>query len=215
MSRRLITYSSAELEWIEANAKRQRPDAWAEFVSLFDRPDVSLSNYSALCKRRRWLTGQTGRFVKGQGAWNAGVRMPTHPNSVATRFKPGAVPRNPNPIGHERLCRDGYIEVKVAMVNPYTGAFGHYVHKHRHLWEQVNGPLPKGMVLKCLDGDRQNCNPANWVAVPRALLPRLAGGRLGRLSYDQAPAELKPALLAIAKLEHKAREKRQGSGGDA
>lgn len=46
----------------------------------------------------------------------------------------------------------------------------------------------------------------NWVAIPRALLPRL-NGRFGR-NYDDAPPELKPAILAIAKLEHAAREHR-------
>ena len=129
MSRRTIEYSPEELAWIEANSKRQRPDAWAEFVRIFGRADVSLSNYSALCKRNRWFTGQTGRFIKGQGGWNKGQRMPFHPNSAATRFKAGAVARNLKPIGEERIGRDGYIEVKVDRVNPYTGAWGHYVHK--------------------------------------------------------------------------------------
>ncbi len=209
MTRRVIIYSADELAWIKANSKRQRPDAHADFVAIFGRSDVSLANFSALCKRKRWFTGQSGRFVKGQGSWNKGERMPFHPNSAATRFKPGAVARNLNPIGTERIGRYGYVEVKVAQVNPYTGAFGHYVFKHRHQWEQVHGPLPKGMALKCLDGDRLNCDAANWIAVPRALLPRLAGGRLGRVPYDQAPAEIRPALLAIAKLEHSAREKRK------
>lgn len=204
-----IIYTAEELAWIEANSKRQRPDAHADFVARFGRTDVSLSNFSALCKRKGWFTGQTGRFVKGQGSWNEGQRMPFHPNSAATRFKAGQVARNLNPVGTERICKDGYIEVKVAQQNPYTGAWGHYVHKHRWNWEQVNGPLPKGMALKCLDGNRQNCDPENWVAVPRALLPRLAGGRLGRLSYDDAPEDLKPVLMTIARLEHAAREKRK------
>ena len=212
MTRRVIEYSAAELAWIKANSKRQRPDSYAEFLKIFGRTDVSFSNYSALCKRNGWFTGQSGRFIKGQGSWNRGQRMPFHPNSAATRFKSGQVARNLEPIGTERIDRDGYIKVKVAQVNPYTGAFGHFVHKHRHRWEEVNGPLPKGMALKCLDGDRRNCDPSNWIAVPRALLPRLAGGRLGRLPYDEAPAELKPALLAIAKLEHAARERRKDKG---
>ena len=209
MTRRVIEYSAAELAWIKANSKRQRPDSYAEFLKIFGRTDVTLSNYSALCKRKGWFTGQSGRFVKGQGGWNKGQRMPFHPNSAATKFKAGQVARNLNPIGTERVGKDGYTEIKVAKENPYTGAWGHYVHKHRHQGEQVNGPLPKGMALKCLDGDRLNCDPANWVAVPRALLPRLAGGRLGRVPYDDAPAEIRPALLAIARLEHAAREKRK------
>ncbi|MFD2855379.1 HNH endonuclease [Seohaeicola zhoushanensis] len=73
-------------------------------------------------------------------------------------------------------------------------------------WEERNGPLPKGYALKCLDGDKLNTDPANWEAI-RALLPRL-NGRFGR-NYDTAPAELKPTIMTITKLEHRARELRQ------
>ena len=69
-------------------------------------------------------------------------------------------------------------------------------------------PLPQGMCLKCLDGDKTNTDPSNWKAIPRALLPRL-NGRFGR-DYDAAPAELKPTILAIAELEHQARTVRKG-----
>lgn len=34
-------------------------------------------------------------------------------------------------------------------------------------WEQVNGPIPDGMVLRCLSADAMNCNPDNWEPVNR------------------------------------------------
>jgi len=80
--------------------------------------------------------------------------------------------------------------------------------KHKWLWERANGPVPKGMVLKCLDGNKLNCDPSNWEAIPMALQPRL-NGRFGR-GYDHADPELKPTIMAIAKLEHKARQIRKG-----
>lgn len=208
-------YSAAELAWIKAHAGELRREAHAAFVAKFGRDDVSMSNYAALCKRNGWLTGRDGRFEKGQESWNKGKSHPARGRAAETQFKPGAVPANIKPMGDERIGKDGYIEMKVPVPNPYTGHSTRYMHKHRWLWEQANGPLPKGMALKCLDGNRQNCNPANWIAVPRALLPRLAGGRWGRLSYDDAPPELKPVLLAIAKLEHGARERKtRHSKGD-
>ncbi|QIG80073.1 hypothetical protein [Stakelama tenebrarum] len=48
--------------------------------------------------------------------------------------------------------------------------------------------------------------PDNWTMIPRAMLPRL-NGRFGR-NYDAAPTDLKPTILAIAELEHRAREAR-------
>ena len=73
------------------------------------------------------------------------------------------------------------------------------------------------MALKCLDGDKQNCDPANWEAVPRALLPRLAGGNRYRrvLAFDDAAPEVRLSILAIAKLEHAARQRAKPNGGDA
>jgi hypothetical protein len=72
-------------------------------------------------------------------------------------------------------------------------------------WEEVNGPVPAGYVLKSRDGNRQNTDPSNWELVPRAILPRL-NGRFGR-DYDSTPSELKPTIMAVAKLEHAARRK--------
>jgi hypothetical protein len=50
----------------------------------------------------------------------------------------------------------------------------------------------------------------NWELVPRAILPLLNGGRNKRgIAYDQAPAELKPTVMAIAKLRHRGRAVRK------
>lgn len=112
-------------------------------------------------------------------------------------------------LGHERLTKDGYVEISVAETNPHTGYERRYVHKHVFLWVQVNGKVPEGFCLKSLDGDRTNCDPANWEAVPRGMLPRL-NGKSGR-DYDHAPAELKPAIMSIARLEHRARAVSKGA----
>jgi hypothetical protein len=133
-----------------------------------------------------------------------------HPNARKTQFKKGGLPHNHQGAGHERVdSKDGYTIIIVDEVNPWTGAATRPVHKHRYLWEKVNGPIPDGFVLKCLDGNKTNCDPSNWEAIPRGLLPRLNGGRATRvMAYDTAPDELKPTILAVAKLEHAARSRR-------
>lgn len=209
---RWIAYSPSELGWIEEHHKDDRKEMFAAFQARFNRPDVSFQNIFALCKRKGWLTGRYGRFVKGGPSLWTGRKRPPHPNSDACQFKKGLIPHNTRPMWSERVDRDGYIEMKVPVRNPFTGHSTRYMHKHRYLWEQVNGPLPKGMCLKSVDGNRRNTDPANWIAVPRAFLPRL-NGHFGR-DYDSAPSELKPVILAIAKLEHKAREKRKAGRND-
>lgn len=108
-------------------------------------------------------------------------------------------------LGTERVSKDGYLERKVNDDLPLQRRW-----RAVHLveWEKINGSLPAGHALKCLDGNKLNTDPSNWACVPRALLPRL-NGRFGR-DFENAPAELKPTILAIAKLEHKAREAQRG-----
>jgi hypothetical protein len=212
MRGRAILYSADELAWIERRKDWKRSDLHAAFRTQFGRADVSCAHIKALCKRRGWFTGRTGRFDPGAVPANKGKKMPYHPNSAATRFKKGNLPHNTQYLGHERLSKDGYVEISVDQPNPHTGFSRRYVQKHRWLWEQANGPVPAGMVLKCL-GDKLDTDPSNWKLVPRAILPRL-NGRFGR-GYDTAAAEVKPTIMAIAELEHRARmAKAKEQGGE-
>lgn len=203
-----ILYSTKELAWIERGKRKPRRQLHAEFCKRFKRSDVSKSNLTALCKRKGWLTGRDGKFTAGQKSWNTGRKIGSHPNSKATQFKKGQTPHNTKKLWSERVTLDGYVEISIPKPNKHTGFWRSYVLKHRWLWEQKHGPVPKGYALKCLDGDRTNTDPSNWEAIPRALLPRL-NARWGGVKYDAADGTLKPAVMAIAKLEHAAREKRK------
>jgi len=208
---RAITYHDDELSWIEARKEMPRRALHAMFCARFEREDVSLTNFKALCKRKGWMTGRTGCFVKGQIPQNKGKSMPPEVRAkcLATAFKPGNLPHNHRGAGHERIdSKDGYVVMIVDETNPWSGAATRPVHKHRYLWQKANGPIPPGHVLKCLDGDKRNCDPSNWELIPQAMLPRL-NGRFGR-NYDSAPDILKPTIMAVTKLEHQAREARKG-----
>jgi hypothetical protein len=205
---RRIRYSAEELAWIEANHRLPIDQLYERFCETFDRGDVSAANLAALRKRKGWSTGRTGRFEKGQVPANKGRPMPFHPNSAATRFKPGnrtgKAALNYKPVGTERLSKEGYLERKIHDGMPLQSRW-RAVHLIR--WEEANGPVPAGHCLKCLDGDRTNTEPSNWQVIPRALLPRLNGGNRHRkvLPYDEAAPEVRPTILAIAELEHRAK----------
>jgi hypothetical protein len=203
MKGRYIHYSARQLAFIKRHRKKPRRELHAMFVRRFRRAGVTLDHLKSLCWRKGWRTGRDGCFKKGLVPANKGKKMPYNANSARTQFKKGGLPPNTKYLGHERVSRDGYVEISVKQVNPHTGYERRYVLKHRWLWEKANGPVPPGMALKC-KGDRLNTDPSNWELIPRALLPRL-GGRFGR-GYDNAPAALKPTIMAVAKLEHKLRE---------
>lgn len=89
MKGRWIDYSDEELAWIKACADQPRAETHALFVQIYNRPDVSLSNFNALCKRKGWLTGRTGQFFKGQVSHNAGKKGFCPPGSEKGWFKAG------------------------------------------------------------------------------------------------------------------------------
>jgi len=168
----------------------------------------------AACRLRRGdNVGAAHRFKRGQAPANKGLRRPGWaPGRMReSQFKKGErrgiAVKLWKPIGTERTSKDGYLERKIHDGLPLQSRW-RAVHLIR--WEAINGKLPKGMALKCL-GDRRNTDPSNWTPVPRGLLPRL-NGKHGR-NYDSAPSELKPTIMAIAKLEHAARSRPRGSAG--
>jgi hypothetical protein len=207
-------FSAEEMAWLQANCTLPVREYHTAFMAAFPREDVRPANLHALRKRMGWKTGRTGHFEKGGVSHNKGKRCPEgvggrHPNARKTQFRKGQEPHNTKYLGHERINKDGYIEISVAETNPHTGYDRRYVHKHVHLWTQQNGPVPEGHALKCLDGNKLNTDPSNWEAIPRGVLPRLNGGKATRImAYDSAPAELKPTLLAIAKIDHTIKQKR-------
>lgn len=216
MKGRAIAYSADEMEWLEANRLMVISDYHRAFCAEFGRDDVSAVNLHSLRKRKGWKTGRTGQFSKGSVPHNYGKpcepgKGGRHPNARKTQFKKGRLPHNAQGAGHERIdSKDGYVVMIVDEVNPWTGAKTRPVHKHVYLWEQINGPVPDGHCLKCRDGNKLNTDPSNWELIPRGVLPRLNGGRATRImAYDTAPDELKPVLMTIARVDHKASELRR------
>ena len=216
MKGRAISYSAEELAWLEANHTLPIADYAQQFAARFGRSDVSVSNINALRKRRGWRTGRSGRFQPGQAPLNKGMICPDgtggrHPNAKRTQFakggRTGMAALNYKPIGTERPYKGGYIQRKIHDGMPMQSRW-RFVHLIN--WEAVNGPLPEGFALKCLDGDRQNTDPSNWTPVARGVLARLNGGRhKRRIAFDDAAPELKPTLMAVAKLEQRAHELRR------
>jgi hypothetical protein len=204
-----VCWTAKEIAFVEANQTLSRSDLLSAIAERFGRTDLKEENIKSLCSRRGFKTGRTGGFEKGVVPANKGKKCPpgVGGNSAAARkhqFKKGQVPKTYRGAGHERIDPDdGYVWLIVDEVNPHTGAATRPVMKHRYLWEKVNGPIPDEQVLKCLDGDRSNTDPSNWALIHRGVSSRLnAGHHRKTISYEEAPAELKPLILNVAKLKH-------------
>ena len=195
-----INWTPKELTWIEKNRKMERAKTFKLFSKKFERNNITFIAYKALCKRNGWKTGRNGCFPKGHVPDNKGKKMPFNANSAKTQFKKGGLPFNKKPIGYEMVNRYGYVNRKINDL-PGGNAF-RAVHIIR--WEELNGPIPEGHCLKCLSDDKTNTDPENWELIPRAILLRLNGK--WAVPYDSAPDELKPAILATAKLQYMAKK---------
>lgn len=193
---RLLTQEQAQFV---AEAFAQMPVVEvAAALNLRFGTEVTVEQIKSFTKNHRVLSGRTGQFVPGGPAWNKGVKG--YMGANCTSFAKGSMPHTKRPLWSERVNRDGFIEISVPERNPYTGAPTRFKHKHVWLWEASNGPVPKGHAVIFIDGDKSKCTMENLMLVTRAEL--LAMNLHG---YREQPDELKASVLALAKLETKAK----------
>lgn len=152
----------------------------------------------ACLRNHRIRSGRTGFFTKGNRPWNTGVKGRTPPNSG--QFKPGNMPKNKRRLWSERISKDGFVEISVPERNPHTDEPTRFKQKHVWLWEGHHGPVPKDHALIFKDGNRLNCEIGNLMLVTRAELLCL-----NLHNYRATNPELRPSVLALAKVEAKAR----------
>ena len=103
------------------------------------------------------------RFKKGSVPPNKGKKMSpeVYEKVKETMFKKGHSPVNHREVGSERINVDGYIEIKVAEPNRWKL-------KHRIIWEQVNGEIPKGYNVQFKNHNPQDCRIENLYLICRA-----------------------------------------------
>lgn len=117
--------------------------------------------------------GAATRFKPGLTPWNKGQKHPSTGRAIDTQFKPGnrsgKALENYQPIGAERLSKDGYLERKIHDGRPLQRRW-----RAVHLleWEAINGPLPLGHAVVFRDGNKRNLALDNLELVTRAELMR-------------------------------------------
>ena len=137
--------------------------------------------------------GKAYRYPKGNSPFNKGRKMPkeVYEKVKSTMFKKGHSPHNTNYDGHERVSKDGYVEIRIRK--------GKYRLKHLHRWEQLYGEIPKGHCLVCRDGNKQNTDPGNWELITRA-------ENMRRNTINRFPPELRSTLKTLSKFNKKLKE---------
>ena len=103
------------------------------------------------------------RFHKGHIPTNKGKKVSPemYERMRATMFKKGRINENKREVGSERVNVYGYIEIKVAEPNKWKL-------KHRIIWEQANGEIPKGYNVQFKNHNPQDCRIENLYLISRA-----------------------------------------------
>lgn len=169
--------------------------------------EKSAERMAAVCQASAQMLQERGaafRFKKGQTSHNKGQRGYSPPGCEKGWFTKGA--RNGKaaqlwmPIGSERLI-DGFLYVKVAEV-PNVAYTVNWKAVHVLLWEQKNGPVPKGHCLRFVDGDRSNITLENLRLTSRVELMR-------RNTVHNLPPEVAEVVLLRAALVRRINKRRE------
>ncbi|HRF06306.1 HNH endonuclease signature motif containing protein [Accumulibacter sp.] len=176
---------------------------YAQAAVLGIRKSAAYMASTAACRLRRGdNVGAKSRFRKGANPWNKGMKG-LQLGGVGTRFQPGHVGGRAaevyQPIGTERITRDGYLERKIHDGLPRQSRWRAV---HLLLWEEANGRVPPGHAIAFRDGDKRNLDLVNLHLVSRAELMR----RNSCHNYGPEMARLVQLKSAIARQINK-REK--------
>lgn len=152
-----------------------------------------------------------GCFIKGQKSWNKGKKWDefmskeSQEKSRITCFKKGNDPANMDAIGtekwksgHKDRNDEGFLYVKV---QDKHGRFN-WKAKHRLIWEQAYGKIPKGYKVIFKDGNRHNITLENLALVSNSQMLILNSHKL--IFEEQ---ELTEVGINIAKVLDKVNEK--------
>lgn len=190
----LKNYTKKQDQFIRENYKKLTIEKLTIAYNEKFHDHKTSSQIRAFTRNHAIKSGRLGHFQKNSTPWNKNTKGLLKSNK--TSFKKGDIPVNIKPIGHERIdSKDGYILIKVEQPNPYTGAPTRYRAKHQVIWEAEHGPIPEGHIVQFIDGIKANCYLSNLM-----LLSRAESCYLNKNGYWNLPDELKPTMLALAKM---------------
>lgn len=177
-----------QLEWFKQHKELSLDDSVKLFNATFNE-----SKTAAAIKPIRYRNGLTksvknsGQFKKGHATWNKGKSTRLSPKS---EFKKGSIPKNTRPVGSEWVDKDDYILVKVAEPSVW-------IRKHRYLYQQAHGDIPKNHVIVFLDGNNRNFEIDNLMMISCS-----ENATFNIRGYSKLPPELQITARLKTKLDY-------------
>lgn len=148
------------------------------------------------------VSGVDTKFKKGR-VGNKGQKMSkdTYEKVKKTMFQKGHTPANKMQIGEVTRTTDGYL---IRKIQDHGTQRERFEFVHRAVWEQHNGPIPKGKIVSFLDGNRENCDIDNLF-----LIDNETNLEMNRRKLRYQEAELTKVGKSIAELNIGIQRKRK------
>lgn len=191
-------YSAEEDKFLIENVKGI---SLKELTDKFNQKFNNNLSESAIANRKNKLKISSGvnfgHFKKGNKSFNKGKKWDDYlskeqqEKAKKTCYKKGNIPHNHRELFEERLDKNGYIEIKIKEPDVWQS-------KHRYIYEQHFGKIPKNHKVIFLDGNNRNFDIDNLKLVSSAEELIMNNNKL---RYNNK--ELTETGILIAKIIHK------------
>ncbi len=171
-----------------------------EIASRMERTRPAIKNrVTKLGLKKPAESSNSGRFISGQKSWNKGLKGVTC-GGKETQFKPGHRAGRAEalyqPIGAERISPDGYRQRKV---NDDMPLHKRWRFVHLIMWEAAHGPVPRGHVVRFVNGDKADIRLDNLECISRREL-------MARNTVHNYPEALRQVIRLKATVTRKINE---------
>lgn len=190
-------YTEEECQFLRDNIKGTPYNQMAEMFNEKFGTNVGVTALKGKISKLKLKNGLNGCFEPNRTPWNKGKNFIAGGRSAETRFKKGQDPINWKPVGSERVSKDGYIEIKVSEPSEW-------MLKHRKVWEEANGEIPKGSIVVFKDSDRTNISLDNL-----ALITRKENAVMNHSGMRYTDADMFETGLLLTKIKIKASDRRR------
>jgi hypothetical protein len=196
------------LDFVTENVKGRCTSELAQMVRERFGIDFTVQQARTYIRNHGLASGYDTRFKKGHASFNKGLKQTEFmspeqiENSKRTRFQTGHMPHNHLDVGTVVVTTDGYLARKIAEPNQWEMV-------HRRVWENHNGPIPKGYCIIFLDGNPLNCDISNLQMVSLA-----ENCRMNQSHMRFSDPELTKTGIMVAKLSNAAGKKKRSLKND-
>ena len=202
-----IKYPDGIIEFLKEIAPGKTSAEMTDAVNAkYGAGTMTVRQMKAFKKNHHITSGYDARFKKGCVPWTKGRKMSpeTYAKAYPTMFHKGNIPYDTKGVGSVSRTDDGYL---VRKVREDGTRHERWAYVHREVWEREHGPIPDGMIVSFLDGNKENCSPDNLV-----LLDNNTNLEMNRSHLRTANAELTKTGVNLARLRIEVRKAKRKRG---